>query len=143
MQNRYYDKGSKELKQLIIGDTVKIHSKNKRLPHQGGKVARLSDNHRSYKIKTEQCNVIERNRRALTVGKIFVKETDIMDSSTENQLESSNRNTMEIEKPQQSVVETTTQQKPIVRTMAGRIVNKPSYLKDYVCMVNRELNHLF
>lgn len=66
-----------------------------------------------------------------------------MDSSTENQLENSNRNTMEIEKPQQSVVETTTQQKPIVRTRVGRIVNKPSYLKDYVCMVNREFNHLF
>ncbi|TGZ45835.1 Uncharacterized protein DBV15_02674 [Temnothorax longispinosus] len=142
MQKRYYDRGSKELKQFKIGDTIKIHNENKQLPHQGGKVIGLSDNPRSYKIKTEQGNVIERNRRALTVGKRFVEETDIIDSPTENQFESSNHSTIETEKPQQSVVETT-QQKPIVRTRAGRVVNKPDYLKDYVCMVNRELNHLF
>ena len=70
-QKVYYDKGTKKLKPFKTSDTVKIHSEDKKTPHKSGLIVEVDSNPRSYKVKTENGQVIKRNRKDLTRSNTF------------------------------------------------------------------------
>lgn len=136
-QKLYYDKNAKLLKELKIGDNVKIHAEDKRLPHRNGKIHDVADNPRSYKVKTEQGEIIQRNRKALTKGKNFEEQIgDLENVVVEEQLITSKKDAVEqIKEPRQSHEQSPncSSKEPIQLSRTGRVIKKPAYLKDYEC----------
>lgn len=126
-QKRYYDKNAKDLKDFQKGDKVMIHAEGKQKPHEKGLIIEKDTNPRSYKVKTEQGQIIKRNRKHLSKGVEFNERNDIIDDTL-------------VEKEQmipesQPQIRLNSPVTPIVTTRSGRVVNKPSYLKDYVCVI--------
>ncbi|CAL1678847.1 unnamed protein product [Lasius platythorax] len=145
-QKQYYDKGSKLLEKLKVDEAVKVHRDDKQLPHHSGKIVGFSDNPRSYRIKTEQGNIIERNRKALTKGKHFVEQNnDLDDIINEKQTIIDVKDTVEgnnesKQRCEQTSICTPTIKEPVISSKSGRVIKKPSYLKDYVCLINKEIS---
>ena len=68
-----YNEGADELKPLQSGETVRIHSKERRDWTKKGKIVKKLDQPRSYDVINENGNVIRRNQRALIPTKEVFK----------------------------------------------------------------------
>lgn len=137
-QKQYYDRTARNLKELKVGDVVKVHNENRQLPHKSGIVVALHENPRSYKIKTEQGQIISRNRKALSVGNKFEAQANVYlgESETESQVAGEEGSKVEEEGEREIVNESRDNDKAKqITTRSGRIVNKPSHLQDYVCNI--------
>lgn len=137
-QKMYYDRHSRPLKEFQAGDKVKVHFEDHRKPHENGLVLGCDNNPRSYKVETERGTVIKRNRRDLTKGVKFDKERfdfdDVPIEANENNVIRENEpipNTIVIEKANIANEPIT----PNIATRSGRVINKPAWLKDYVCVI--------
>ena len=70
-QKYYFDRKAREQSNINIGDTVKIRDKNNW--EKSGVVVDKCERPRSYKVKTENDNVLERNRNHLLRGVFLMK----------------------------------------------------------------------
>lgn len=134
-QQQYYDKGTKALAELMPGETVRIK------PTEFGKEwtkASVQDkvNIRSYTVKTEDGSVYRRNRHHLKKTPEVFTEDDNQPILESEVSEPAMTNVNEgDERPPQRTHEQTVVEVPLRRST--REVHRPSYLKDFVCLVKR------
>ena len=147
-QKIYYDRGSKELKQFNIGDNVKIHNENKTKPHNDGIITNIDSNPRSYEIKTENGNIIKRNRKDLTKGIAFNENRDYIDDMNPLSSESlaepivnqnvDNNNLECNNNGSNNELNNDICKSPPIVTRSGRVSHRPKYLQEYDCTVKRK-----
>lgn len=142
-QKKYFDKGSKALKDFNVGDKVKIHTEGKKtMPHESGLIVGKHANPRSYKVKTEHDTVMIRNRKDLSKGTKFNvprPELDIVIDEPKRVLNNShniNNNCMNQEINFDDSNKSLCNTESNITTRSGRIIKKPEYLKEYVCLIN-------
>lgn len=143
-QASYYDRNTKSLKDFQRGDKVKIHAENKQKPHEDGIIIDNDKNPRSYKVKTESGQIIKRNRKDLSKGVKFNENNNFIEDTIANDNNNNNNNRMQITVENEQCVPNPGAQAqiqhnqpvtPVTTTRSGRVVNKPAYLKDYVCVI--------
>ena len=148
VQKKYYDRGSKCLPELNEGEVVKIQDEKGKKPHESGIVVGSGNGPRSYKVKTERGEVITRNRRMLIRGGKYVeKDEDIyedLQGNDEQQDMTQNNQDMTMNKNFTNNYNRDlrldnhdergeTFRNGNIQTRSGRIVKRPTYLKDYQC----------
>ena len=135
IQENYYNRSTKILKDFENGDQVKIHTENKRKPHENGIIINKHQHPRTFNVKTESGQIIKRNRKDLIKGINFNENND----SIEEPFETSEEPQIPIEVEQSAHDSPARAQvpseQPVLMTSSGRVINKPSYLKNYVCLV--------
>ncbi|CAM1294242.1 Uncharacterised protein g957 [Pycnogonum litorale] len=142
----YYNRhAGNNLRQLRNGDTVMMETKDRT---RGWRYATVESQHpmpRSYAVKTPSGTLFRRNRKMLKPTRspepVITKEyvdSSIPASSACDQYQSPKRNLMPCE-PSNSTVsisvendETVPTDNLVRTTRSGRVVKKPSYLKDFV-----------
>ena len=63
------------------GDKVKIHTENKRKPHENGIIINKHQHPRTFNVKTESGQIIKRNRKDLSKGINFNENNDFIEES--------------------------------------------------------------
>ena len=125
----YYDKTAKDLKPLSDGDVVRVKPQDTDKKFIKAKVEKQVDI-RSYRVKTEDGREFRRNRKDLhktpedynTYGNILPDAPLIQQKQPQTTLPTT----------KQAPTTTTTSTNEPTMTRAGRVVRKPSHLKDYV-----------
>ena len=125
-QKFYHDKSAKPLKELDVGDTVRLRRENEWVP---AKVVEKDKHPRSYHVTTEQGTTYRRNRRDIiktNESPVVVKEHINLESeqSESSEMLDSKRPECQNEKVQ---VRTSPSRIPVpeYRTRSGRVVKKP------------------
>ena len=125
-QKFYHDKNAKPLKELDVGDTVRLRREKEWIP---AKVVEKDKHPRSYHVTTEQGTTYRRNRRDIVKtneAPVVVKEHLNFESeqSESNEMLDSERPECESEKVQVRISPSRIPV-PEYRTRSGRLVKKP------------------
>lgn len=124
-QKHYFDKTTKELKELSDNQNVLIKKENTWYP---GKVVTKHGAPRSYFVRDEEGKLFRRNRKYLRPS-MNSPERKNNDTGIENVHEQSHSNKSHNQEEQES---TGTALTPEIRTRAGRLVQRPRALDDFV-----------
>ncbi|XP_049875309.1 uncharacterized protein K02A2.6-like [Pectinophora gossypiella] len=135
-QKIYYDQGSRKLSDLEKGDVVKIQDETNKKPLSSGIIIGNGVGPRSYQIKTENGNIITRNRKMIIKGGKFKERVLVYDDLTdrnqkieEDVLNRSERVEDNLNLEGSQMVQ---ENRDLVgQTRSGRLIKKPSYLNDY------------
>ncbi|XP_033747087.1 uncharacterized protein K02A2.6-like [Pecten maximus] len=134
-EQHYYNRGTKALAELMPGETVRMK------PTEPGKEwtkARVKGkvNIRSYKVQTEEGSTYRRNRRHLhKTPEVFTEDDGQLNATPEGDVPDT-PNVNEDQAPP-----TTDHEEPhaeVTLRRSNREVNRPNYLNDYVCILNRD-----
>ena len=121
-QSFYYNKGSKDLKNLNPGDHVRVQpDPGKKEWTPGVVIEELSP--RKYKVKMKGSTYVRNRKYLKATGKKFIDQNDNCPLSVLSPNENPELSNKE---------QTTFANLSVPRTRSGRLVKKPSYLQDYI-----------
>lgn len=137
-QKYYHDRKAREQPELSEGDIIRI--RNDKNWERAGVVVDKADRPRSYKVKMENGNVLERNRNHLLKGGEYIviddDETVVDQSNNHNESENVVKQEQVINEnaSNEKVVnlENNVNQNSLYCTRSGRQTRPPAYLKDFV-----------
>jgi hypothetical protein len=146
-QKKYFDKKAHDSKEEIrVNDKVYV-KKDMNKPLQPGRVVAQNDRPRSFKIKLENDNVIDRNTRHIypyrgnddSFNSNPVNKSVYLDDDLDVKVDTPEQdlrpieNNVSVRNEQNNVNANHNVQTPNVCTRSGRATRAPAYLKDYDC----------
>ena len=122
----YYDKTAKDLKALSDGDKVRVKPQDTDKKFIKAKVEKQVDI-RSYRVKTADGRVFRQNRKDL-----HLRTTTHDNTLPESTLSQQKQPQTALPTTRKAPTTTTTSTNEPIVTRAGRVVRKPSHLKNHV-----------
>ena len=127
-QKQYYDRNSKDLKELKQGDKIIVQNVKTKL-WEPAIILCKTENPRSYKIKTNNGRILIRNRKFLKLSKNSNQQIDYnFDDLPDNNPPPNN-----VPKPISNNQTNVNGQCNTTSSRTGRIIRRPQYLNDYDC----------
>lgn len=132
-QAYYYNRGAKDLRPLQEGEQVRVQLDTKRKAHwTPAKVERMTNN-RSYTVKLENGTVVRRNRKHL---RTVPGRPQRADTGNTVKLAQTNHpdegHTKAVPETRITRTHHTDTSNSVVITKSGRIVKRPTHLRDFV-----------
>lgn len=138
IQKEYFDKRTRVLPDLRVGDRVRVQNENTKAFNKRGMIVHRPEKPRSYDVLTESGRILNRNRkhmisdsinRPLSIIKSEPDETVVTECD-----ETSNNVSVGISQPEKRADKNNSQEEvrsEVIRR-SNREVKKPRYLEDYV-----------
>ncbi|XP_045450007.1 uncharacterized protein K02A2.6-like [Melitaea cinxia] len=146
IQKKYYNRGSRNLPELREGEIVKIQDENCKKPHESGIVLGKGSGPRSYQVRNESGNILTRNRRMLIKGGKYYDKSRVEDQGNceESERQEVERHMIKDRNIQNNVIPRENYDGSSGQvnynndtygsktSRSGRLIKRPSYLKDFV-----------
>ncbi|CAH2098790.1 unnamed protein product [Euphydryas editha] len=141
IQKKYYNRGCRNLPELREGEIVKIQDENCKKPHESGIVIGKGSGPRSYQVRNESGNILTRNRKMLIKGGRYYDRSKEEDQGNS---EDSERHMIQERDIQTNVIPrenyngssgqviSNNDASGSRASRSGRLIKRPSYLKDFV-----------